>query len=266
MSFAKEDLTNTTISQDGTAIAFDRSGQGPAIVLVAGALSTRSSAGPLAALLAPHFTVFSYDRRGRGDSGDTPPYAVDREIQDLEAVIQQAGGSAFAYGHSSGAALALAAAMRGVAITRMALYEPPFMIDDTLPRPPKDYAAQLAGFIASGRRGDAVEYFMTQAVGVPAEQIAPMRAAPMWPALEAIAHTLLYDTAIMGDLTVPAQAVSVKVPTLVIDGGASPAWARNAVQAVARAIPGAQRRTLPGQTHGVDPQILAAVLIEFFDR
>ena len=255
----------TVISKDGTTIAFDRSGKGPAIIVVGGALSDRTAAAPVAALLAPHFTVFAYDRRGVGSSGDTAPYAVGREIEDLEALIKEAGGSAAVFGHSSGAALALEAAAHGLAITRLALYEPPFIVDDSRPHPPEDFAAQLAELVASGRRGDAVALFMTKGVDLPADAVAQMRNAPMWPALEAMAHTLVYNIMIMGDFSVPAERVgSVTIPTLVLDGGESPAWARHAVQAVVDTLPNAQRRTLKGQTHGAAPEILAPVLEEFF--
>jgi pimeloyl-ACP methyl ester carboxylesterase len=255
----------TVISKDGTTIAFDRSGQGAPIIFVNGALSDRTAVAPVAALLAPHFTVFAYDRRGLGSSRDTAPYAVDREIEDLAALIKEAGGSAFVFGHSSGAVLALEAAAHGLAITRLALYEPPFIVDDSRPRPPKDLAAQLAELVTSGRRGDAVALFLTKGVDMPAGAVAQMRNAPLWPAFEAMAHTLVYNTAIMGDFSLPAERVgSVKIPTLVLDGGESPAWARHAVQAVVDALPDAQRRTLKGQTHGAAPEILAPVLEAFF--
>lgn len=257
-------------SKDGTAIAFDQTGQGPAVIMVDGALCSRASGpmGPLAPFLAPHFTVFTYDRRGRGDSGDTAPYAVEREVEDIEALIKEAGGSAFVFGISSGAALALEATARGLAITKLALYEPPFTVDDTRrPKPPEDYLAQLTEAIASDRRGDALELFMVKAVGMPAEAFAPMQQSPMWPALEALAPTLVYDGTIMGDSSLPIErAGSVHVPTLVMDGGASPAWARNAVQALGDAIPGAQHRTLEGQTHQVAPEAIAPVLVEFFTQ
>jgi pimeloyl-ACP methyl ester carboxylesterase len=172
------------ISKDGTTIAFDPSGKGPSVVLVGGALSDRSAAGPLAALLAPHFTVFSYDRRGRGDSGDTPPYKVEREVEDIEALIEKAGGSAFVFGVSSGAALALQAATHLKSIKRLALYEPPFIVNDTRPPVPADFVIQIEKLLAAGCRGDVVELFMTQGVGVPAEFIAAMRQDPSWSKLE----------------------------------------------------------------------------------
>src|SRR5712691_7270416 len=198
-SVDRRDGMNTTTSRDGTIIAFDRSGEGPPVILVGGALSDRGAAAQLAVLLAPHFTVVAYDRRGRGDSGDTPPYAVDREIDDLETLIGEAGGSAFVFGHSSGAALALEAAARGLAITKLALYEPPYIVDDTRAPLPEDYVAHMAELVSAGRRGDAVEYFMTTAVGVPPDMVAQMRSSPMWEGMEGLAHTLAYDGAVMGD-------------------------------------------------------------------
>jgi pimeloyl-ACP methyl ester carboxylesterase len=256
------------ISKDGTTIAFDQAGTGPAVILVGGALSDRSAGRPLAALLAPRFSVFSYDRRGRGDSGDTAPYAVEREVEDIEALINEAGGSAFVYGMSSGAVLALEAARR-LAIIRLALYEPPFIVDNSRAPVPVDYVKQLTELISLGRRGDAVEYFMTKAVDVPAEYVAQMRNAPSWRAMEALAHTLAYDGAIMGNTLLgnplPAERwTSVTVATLVMDGGDSPAWARNGVQAIVDILPNARRRTLAGQTHAVTPEVLAPVLAEFF--
>lgn len=262
----------TVASKDGTRIAFDRVGQGPALILVGGAVQYRAidqGTRRMAELLGAGFTVYHYDRRGRGDSGDTAPYAVDREIEDLDALIREAGGSVFLFGMSSGAVLALDAAARSTAITRLALYEPPLMIDDTRPPIPAGYTDRLNELLASDRRGDALALFMTEAVGVSAETVASMRSAPYWPALEAAAPTLPYDNAIMDDLVsgapLPADRWStVTVPTLVIDGGASPEWARNAVAALVDRLPDAERRTLEGQTHQYDPELLAPVLHEFF--
>lgn len=263
---------DTVISRDGTRIAFDRSGEGPALVLVGGALQHRAidpSTARLAELLAPRLTVVRYDRRGRGDSGDTTPYAVERELEDLDALIRDAGGSAFVFGMSSGAILALDAAARGSAITRLALYEPPFIVDDTRPPVPADYTERLTELLAGGRPGDAVELFMTEAVGVSSPTVASMRPSPFWPALEGVAHTLPYDDAItsatLSGRPLPAgRWTTVTAPTLVIDGDASPAWARNAVQALVDVLPDARRRTLEGQTHQVDPEVLAPVLRECF--
>ncbi len=265
---------DTVTSKDGTTIAFDRSGEGPAIVLVGGAFQHRAidpSTARLAELLAPSFTVYHYDRRGRGDSGDTAPYAVEREIEDIDALIQDAGGSASLFGMSSGAVLALDAAAHGLAVTKLALYEPPFVVDDSRPPVPQDYTERLTGLLVEGRRGDAVELFMTEAVGMPAEAVAPMRGGPFWSPLEDVAHTLPYDAAIMGDTQsgspLPAgRWAAVTAPTLVIDGGASPDWARNAVAALAQALPIAERRTLIGQTHQVDPEVLAPELEAFLAR
>jgi pimeloyl-ACP methyl ester carboxylesterase len=262
----------TVTSHDGTTIAFDRSGEGPALIFVSGAFHHRHidpSTPQPGAPPAPRFTLYSYDRRGRGESGDTPPYKVEREVDDLQALIDEAGGSAFVFGHSSGAVLALHAAARGLAIRKLALYEPPFIVDDSRPPIPHNYLAHLNELIGAGRRGDAVEYFMTAAVGMPAEAVAPMRNTPMMPALEAVAHTLPYDGAIMGDTlsgsTMPLNRwSSLEVPTLVMDGGASPAWQRSAVQALVDVLPNAQRRTMEGQTHGVAPELLAPVFEEFF--
>lgn len=221
-------MRGTVISKDGTAIAFDQSGQGPVVVLVGGALGDRSASEPLAALLAPHFTVLNYDRRGRGESSDTLPYAVEREIEDLDALMKEGGGSAFVLGGSSGAVLALEAAAHGLAITKLALYEPPFIVDESRPPLPEDYVTQLNEMVASGRRGYAVAFFMTRAVGMPAEAIVPMRQTPFWPTLEAAAHTLVYDGTITGDMMsghpLPkGKWDSVTVPTLVMDGGAQEA-------------------------------------------
>src|SRR5258708_4960561 len=162
-------------SQDGTPIAFNQSGQGPAIILVLGAFNDQATGAPLAAHLSERFTVFNYDRRGRGDSGDTAPYAVDREIEDLEALIKEAGGSASVFGYSSGATLSLKAAARGLAITKLVLYEPPLIVDDSRPRPPQDLAAQISDLVLAGRRGEAGGLFQTLGVGIPAESRCPVR-------------------------------------------------------------------------------------------
>ena len=252
------------ISKDGTSIAYDQSGKGPAVILVCGGSVDHTSNAPLAALLAERFTVFNYHRRGRGDSGDTPPYAVAREVEDIDAVITAAGGSACLYGTSSGAGLALEAAASGLAITKLALWEPPFMLDESR-RPPADQVERYNEFIAAGRRGDAVEYFMARVVGLPPEFVAQARNAPWWPAQEALAHTLAYDATIMGDYSLPVErAASVTAPTLVIAGGASFPFMRETAQALANVIPNAQTRTLEGQEHNVAPEAIAPVLVEFF--
>ncbi|MGC4953112.1 alpha/beta fold hydrolase [Actinomadura citrea] len=259
---------DTTHSKDGTRIAIDRTGEGPALIHVGGALNDRGSGAALAGLLAPHRTVLTYDRRGRGDSGDTPPYAVEREIEDLAAVIEAAGGSAAVYGMSSGAVLALRAAAQGLPITGLALFEPPFnpAHDDRLTRA-RAYNTELTGMLADGRRGDALALFMT-AVGMPEEMVRQMRGAPMWPALEALAPTLAYDSAVMDDAATGAELpedllAGVAVPTLVLDGGDSPAWMRDIARRTAALLPAGTHRTLDGQTHDVDPAALAPALAGF---
>jgi pimeloyl-ACP methyl ester carboxylesterase len=255
-------------SKDGTTIAFDQSGKGSALILVGGAFQHRAidpRTAQLATLLAPHFTVFHYDRRGRGDSSDTAPYAIEREVEDLDALIHEAGGPACVFGMSSGAVLALEAVARGLAIRKLALYEPPFNLDGNARAAAKNYTRQLATLLAEGRRGDAVALAMTT-FGAPAEAVAGMRQTPVWSVFESVAPTLAYDNAIMGDGSVPAERLaSVTVPTLVIDGGASPEFMHNAAQAVANALPNARCRTLAGQTHDVAPEIIAPVLKEFFE-
>ncbi len=173
-------------SRDGTRIAYDRVGDGPALIFIGGALSDRAAAAPLAALLAPHFTAFAYDRRGRGDSGDTQPFTTQREIEDLDALIGEAGGTALVFGHSSGAALALQAVRQGLAIPKLAMYEPPYIVDDSRPPLPSDYNATVQALVAAGRRADAVECFWRVALQMPPEAIAWMRNGPMWPGIEAL--------------------------------------------------------------------------------
>jgi pimeloyl-ACP methyl ester carboxylesterase len=254
----------TVTSKDGTTIAFDRVGDGPSVVLVSGGSVDRTSNAPLAALLASDFAVLNYDRRGRGPSGDTPPYAVEREVEDIDAVIRAAGGSAFLYGTSSGAALALEAAASGLPITKLALWEPPFVLDENL-RPPKDQVQQYQTMLAEGRRGDAVEYFMTEVVRMPPEFVAQARTAPFWAATEALAHTLPYDATIMGDYSLPVdRAASVTVPSLVLSGGASFPFMQETAEALARAFPEGKARTLENQTHDVAPEVMAPALKEFF--
>ena len=263
---------STVRSADGTTIAYTRAGQGPPLILVDGALCSRSF-GPmpkLAARLTPHFTVYTYDRRGRGESGDTPPYAVDREVEDIEALVALAGETVFVHGTSSGAALALEAARHMTAIGRLAVYEPPFIVDDTRSPIPEDYLAGLQRLIAEGRRGDAVKMFM-RFVGTPAIFTAVMPFTPVWPKLKAVAHTLPYDITIVQDHQKGApftaqEWAAVKTPTLVAAGGKSPAWMTNATRALADALPDASYRTLPGQNHMVKAQAIAPVLTEFFTR
>src|SRR5215204_5655134 len=200
----ESDPMETVTSSDGTTIAFDLLGDGPPVILVCGGSTDRTANAGEAELLAEHFTVFNYDRRGRGDSGDTAPYAVEREVEDLDAVVAAAGGSASVYGTSSGAALALEAAASGLAITKLALWEPPFSLDESS-RPPQDQVERYDEMISAGRRGDAVEYFMTKVVGLPSEFVAYARTQPFWQKQEELAHTLAYDATIMGDYSLPVE-------------------------------------------------------------
>ena len=257
------------LSKDGTAIAFDRIGNGPPVILVDGALCYRGmgQSGQLAELLAQHFTVFTYDRRGRGGSGDTAPYAVEREVEDIAALLSEAGGAAFVWGMSSGAVLALEAANLLSGIKRLALYEAPFIVDDSRSPTEGDWV-RIGEAVAADRRSDAVKLFL-KSVGAPAFFIALMRMMPMWSKLKAIAHTLPYDGAIVRDnqrgKALPANRwASVTVPTLVMDGGKSPAWMRRANQSLAASLPNAQYRTLEGQTHMLKPKAHAPMLVEFF--
>jgi len=255
-------------SHDGTQIAFEVAGSGPPLILVGGAFCDHTApvAGtPIAALLAARFTVVSVDRRGRGESGNKAPYAIDREVDDIAALIGELGGAASVYGHSSGAVLALEAAIRGLPIDRVALYEPPLVMGSARPRPPADFAAQLAALAASGRRGDAAELFLIAGVGVPPPIVERMRASPMWPALERLADTLAHDATLTADPeSLIARARDVAVPALVVDGGASPPWMRSGVQALADALPHGRYQTLDGQTHDVAIAVLAPVLDAFF--
>jgi pimeloyl-ACP methyl ester carboxylesterase len=256
---------NTVISKDGTPIAFDRSGEGAPIILVVGAFNDRSTGAPLAATLSEHFTVFNYDRRGRGASGDSTLYAIEREIEDLAALLDEAGGSASVFGYSSGAILALKAAANGLALSRLALYEPPFLLEDGFPKLAQEISARLTELLSSGRRGDAVELYQIELVGIPAEIVAQLRQAPFRPALENIAHTLVYDATLTGDMPVLAEQLpSITVPTLVISGGNSQARVRSAAQTLAGTLPNAQHRSLSGQTHDIVPEVLAPVLEAFF--
>ncbi|HEV2636715.1 MAG TPA: alpha/beta hydrolase [Actinocrinis sp.] len=270
-SAAAHTVTGGVVSADGTRIAFDRFGSGlTAVVLVGGAFSERAGSRPLAEALAPYATAYAYDRRGRGDSGDTAPYAVEREIEDLAAIVAEAGGrEVCVFGHSSGAGLVLRAAAAGVKMGRLALYEPPYIVDDTRRAVPSNFALHLAELVADDRRADVVALWMAHTVQMPEEAIAQMRQSPMWSALEALAHTTVYDLAIMSDTmsgtSLPQEwSTSVKVPTLVMVGGESPAWIQNSTEELTRLLPDARRHSLPGADHGVKPEQVVPVLREFF--
>lgn len=260
---------NTVQSRDDTLIAFDRVGDGPPVILVDGALSYREVGGSrkLAALLAPNFTVYAYDRRGRGESGDTAPYAVDREIEDIQALIENAGGSAYLYGISSGAVLALEAANRASGIEALVAYEPPFIVDDSRRPVGPDYLTTLDERLAADRRGDAVRLFLGE-VGLPGIAITLMRFMPAWSKLKSVAHTLPYDFAILdgfqGGSPLPANRWdAVTIPTLVVVGGKSPTWFHHGTQALADVLPNARHRVLEGQTHMVKPKTLVPMVQEF---
>ena len=260
----------TVTSKDGTTIAFDQSGQGQVVILVDGALQYRAfdqGMAELADLLSKHFTVIHYDRRGRGDSGDTQTYELEREDEDIEALIDEAGGSASLYGISSGAALALEAALAlGSKVRKLVMYEPPYNDEANARKSWKEYRQKLRELVAAGRKGDAVGLFM-MLVGMPADHLEGMRQNPMWPLWEAVGPSLLYDAVAMGeDASIRAKrAAGIAVPTLVMDGGGSEwSFMHTTAVALAEAIPNAQHRTVEGQTHEVDSKVLAPVLIEFF--
>jgi pimeloyl-ACP methyl ester carboxylesterase len=258
----------TVSSADGTSIAVERTGDGPPVILIGGAFNDRSTVAGLAAVLAPEFTAVTYDRRGRGDSGDTPPYAVEREIDDLAAVIAHAGGPARVFGHSSGAVLALEAAARGLHISKVAAYEPTYVIEGTRPRPPDDLADRLRALIDAGQRDEAAALFLAENADMPAEVIDGMRGSPMWGWFTGLAHTLPYDVTLCGPgMRLPASRLAaITVPVLAIGGGASPPWLPAAAQAVADAVLEARYVTLDGQDHGVlqQPGALRPLLTSHF--
>ena len=262
----------TISSKDGTVIAFDNIGDGPAVVLIHAAFGHRAGNPEfvkLAQLLATSgYSVYSYDRRGRGESGNTQPYAVEREIEDLAAVISAAGGSAAAYGMSSGAALALRAANQGVSITALALFEPPFIVDDSRPPVPAGFQSELESLCAKGRRGDAVALFMSN-VGTPAETIAQFRTEPWFAGLETVAPTLAYDIAVLqgtqeGRPLPPSLTARVAQPALVIVSSPGLPWMHHGCQALVDALPNARLIALEGEFHALTPEVLAPAISDFF--
>jgi pimeloyl-ACP methyl ester carboxylesterase len=264
-------VAEMTTSADGTAIVFERTGEGSPVIIVGGAFNDRHSATPLAEQLAPSFTVYTYDRRGRGDSGFTEPYTVEREIEDLEAVIEEAGGSAALFGHSSGGALALETTARGLSVSRLAMYEPPYIVDETRPPLPEDYVEHLEELTAAGERREIVRYFMTSAIGMPAEMVEPMLDSPMVADMERLAHTVSHDGRVMLQGSMYGQPLpaewrdSVTVPTLVMDGGNSPEWLHNSARSLVTLLPDVTYRTIEGQDHGAAPDAIAPVLEDFLN-
>jgi pimeloyl-ACP methyl ester carboxylesterase len=258
----------TVTSADGTRIALERIGDGPPVILIGGAFNDRTTVAGLAAILAPQVTAVTYDRRGRGASGDSPAYSVQAEIDDLTAVIAYVGGVASVFGHSSGAVLALEAVAHRLPIDKLAVYEPTFVIDGSRPRPAVDLADRLHALLALGRRDDAAALFLTESVGLPSEMVEGMRASPMWGWFTGLAHTLPYDVAICSPgMVLPADRLAtIRVPTLALTGSNSPEWLHASTHAVADAIPGARFVTIDGQDHGVlqQPDALRSILTEFF--
>jgi len=262
----------TVTSKDGTKIGFDKVGSGPAIILVNGAMSYRAmdpTLAQVAELLVKDFTVYNYDRRGRGESGDTQPFTKEREIEDIQALVADAGGQAMLFGISSGGAVALEAAAALPGGAKVAVYEVPFIVDDSR-EPLRDYEEHTTTLVADGKLDELVEYFITTVVGMPAEFIGGMKQDQgMWGGMKAIAPTIPYDAAFVGEFTegkpLPSDHwAKVTMPVLVADGGASPDWMGHAADALAKVLPNASRRTLEGQTHMVDASILAPLLSDFF--
>jgi len=260
----------TVTSKDGTTIAFDQWGEGPVVILVDGALQYRAfdqGMVELANLLSEHFTVIHYDRRGRGDSTDTQPYALEREIEDIETLIDEAGGSASLYGISSGAALAMEAAI-GLPgkVRKLAMYEAPYNDDDSARQAWREYVTQLRKLLAEDRKGDAVGLFM-MLVGASPEDVEGIKQSPMWPLWESVGHTLAYDhiAALGEEASIPIErAARVAMPALVMDGSESFPFMHTTAVALANSMPQGHHQTLNGQTHEVAAQALAPVLIEFF--
>jgi pimeloyl-ACP methyl ester carboxylesterase len=255
-------VAHRVTSSDGTSIAFEPAGAGPALIVVDAAGNYRDFR-PLRApveRLAADFTFHFYDRRGRGASTDTLPYAVEREIDDLAALIAEAGGSANVYAMSSGCLLALHAAASGLAIPRLALFEPPIEPNEA-PTGESDFTTELAELVAAGRRRDAVEFFH-RGIGVPEEVMAQMT-PPVWAALEAVAHTLVYDCKLSEAMSLRLVR-SVTVPTLVVDSQGSSGELTGMAATVVEALRNGTHRSLAGEWHGVPDQTLAPVLTEFF--
>jgi pimeloyl-ACP methyl ester carboxylesterase len=260
----------TVASADGTTIAFERIGDGSPVILIGGAFNDRSTVAGLAVSLAGSFTAVTYDRRGRGDSAraDGDGYAVEREIEDLAALIAEVGGPAHVFGHSSGAVLGIEAASRGLPVDRLAVYEPPYVVDDSRPRPAADLFDRIRALVEKDQRDEAAALFLTEGAGLPPEMVEGMRADATWGWLTGLAHTLPYDVAACGPgCVLPADRLAtITAPTLALGGGESPGWMPAAARAVAAAVPEGRYRTIEGEDHGVlrHPEVLRPVLTEFF--
>jgi pimeloyl-ACP methyl ester carboxylesterase len=251
----------TVSSAEGVTIAFERAGSGPALVIINGALSAKESAAALAPLLEDAFTVYRYDRRGRGESSDSGAYAPELEVQDLAAVLRATGEVPWVFGQSSGGALALEAAATGVAMSGLVVHEPPYVPG---PGTAPETADQLADLVARGHRDEAVERFL-RSTGIPDAMLAQMRASPAWRPLLALAHTMPYDVRLLNEGRVPVERLrQIPCPVLATAGTLSAAWALDAVRAVAAAVPQGEYRTLEGQAHSVAPDVLASLLRERF--
>ncbi|MGN7941156.1 alpha/beta fold hydrolase [Virgibacillus sp. 6R] len=262
---------NTVISKDGTKIAYEKQGNGPAVILVSSAAADHKDAEQLAVQLAKYFTVFNYDRRGRGQSTDASQYAVEREIEDIDALINEAGGNSILFGSSSGAVLALEAASKlGNKITKLFMYEPPFIIDDSRPPVPREYVEHLNKLIKEDRRSDAVEYFMSKALGIPLEYLEHMKSDPSWKIMENLAHTLAYDGMIMGETQLgnplPTDRWDVNIPVTIIIGENSEPYFHKAAKSLVELLPLAKYEKLMGQDHSavmMAPDKLAHAVVEF---
>jgi pimeloyl-ACP methyl ester carboxylesterase len=254
-------MTETVMSADGTEIAYERTGTGPTVILVGGALSSRQSGAGLAEEMSDHFTVYAYDRRGRGASGDTKPYDVSREVDDIAALAALSDEPPYLYGHSSGGALVLEAANRGLAAAGLAVYEPPYMVAG---EPDDGYAELVSKAVEEGRPEEALALFIGNAMP---DALDGMRQSPYWASLVGLAPTLPYDIAIVGDGAIPNERFdAITVPTLLLDGSVSPAWAARAVDAIAASVPSSVRRTVEGYDHSVPNEVIAPILIEFFGQ
>lgn len=255
-------MVQTVQSADGTTIAYEQTGSGAPLIVIGGALNNRQSAAPLVPLLAGAFAVMTYDRRGRGESTDTPPYAVEREIEDLRALADAAGGPVHLYGHSSGAILSLEAAAAGVPVGKIAAYEPPYFTGGGTDERWQDFVDKVRTLAEGGHGDKAVEEFIRH---TGADFDPGMKQTPWWPALVGLAPTLPYDLTLTADAVVPAERFSgISAPVLAIYGGASPAWAGASAAAVASSVRDGRQHIIEDQDHGVAPEAVAPVLLDFF--